>query len=136
MGPEFFEAVRRFREAPPEKAGTLVVHSNSVFKGFEDALRYCRERGITPEILRNASQAELFDALARAERLVFLPRWTEPASRLAVEARFLGCEVVSNERLGVGGEPWWNEPEAVGLEVVRSAPERFWALVERFRAAR
>jgi hypothetical protein len=53
-----------------------------------------------------------------------------------VEARFLGCEVVSNERLGVAGEPWWNEPDEVGLEVLRSAAERFWAMVERFRSAR
>ena len=132
MGPEFFGAVREFRENPPQKSGTLVVYSKSVFKGFDEALRYCRERGIEPTVLRNASQSELLSALAHAERLVFLPTWHEPASRLAVEARFLGCEVVSNDRLGVAGEPWWNEPDEVGLEVLRSAPERFWATVERF----
>jgi hypothetical protein len=136
MGPEFFEAVRAFQANPPRKSGTVVVHSGSSLKGFPAALAYCKKLGIEPTVLKNASHPELLAALARAERLVFLPSWYEPASRLAVEARFLGCEVVSNERLGVGGEPWWTEPDHVGLEVLRTAAERFWATVERFRSAR
>jgi hypothetical protein len=133
MGDEFWEAVRRFQERPPQKAGTLVVHSSSSLKGFPAALARCKELGVEPTIVKNATHGELLEALARAERLVLMPEWYEPASRLAVEARFLGCEVVTNERLGVAGEPWWSEPDEVGLEVVRSAAERFWLIVNRFR---
>jgi hypothetical protein len=78
----------------------------------------------------------MLEALSRAERLVFMPEWYEPASRLAVEAKFLGCEVVSNERLGVAGESWWAQPEAVGLAVLTGAARRFWEIVERFAGAR
>jgi hypothetical protein len=132
MGSTFFEAVRRQRERPVEKHGTVVVHSDRIFKGFEQSLAYCRRHGIEPTIVRDAAPESLLEVLASSERLVFLPRWYEPASRLAVEARFLGCEVVSNKRLGVAGEPWWALPDAVGLEVIESAPRRFWKIVEGF----
>ena len=136
MGAAFFEAVKRHRERPLEKHGTVVVHSARRFKGFARSLEYCKTRGIEPLVVEDASPAELLDVFARSERLVFLPEWYEPASRLAVEARFLGCEIVSNERLGVAGEPWWNQPDAVGLAVLSSAAERFWEIVARFAAPR
>ena len=136
MGPAFFEKVRIQRERPVEKRGTVVVHSARGFKGFNQSLDYCKRHGIEPTVVRDAAPAELLEVLARSERLVFMPEWYEPASRLAVEARFLGCEVVSNHRLGVGGEAWWNEPDAVGLEVLGSAARRFWEIVDRFAHAR
>jgi hypothetical protein len=132
MGGAFFDAVERYRNHPPEKYGTVVVHSARAFKGFSQSLDYCRRHGIEPTIVRDAAPAELLEVLMRSERLVFMPEWHEPASRLAVEARFLGCEVVSNERLGVGGEAWWTEPDSVGLEVLTSAADRFWEIVRRF----
>ena len=132
MGDAFFAAVKEQRERPVEKHGTVVVHSSHAFKGFQQSLEYCRRHGIEPTVVRDAAPAELLAVLARSERLVFLPEWYEPASRLAVEARFLGCEVVSNERLGVGGEAWWTEPDAVGLAVLASAATRFWEMVDAF----
>lgn len=136
MGPSFFEAVRKYRERPIEKRGTVVVHSPRPFKGFAQSLEYCKRHGIEPTIVHDVSPPEMLDALSRAERLVFIPEWYEPASRLAVEAKFLGCEVVSNERLGVAGEPWWSEPDAVGLAVLEGAAQRFWEIAERFAQAR
>ena len=132
------EAVDRV-EIRPQVTGVLTaVHFKDgalVKKG--DILFTIDQRQYAAEVFGAEARADYTASeLARAERLVFMPEWYEPASRLALEARFLGCEVVSNERLGVGGEPWWTEPDEIGLEVVRTAPERFWTIVERFRAAR
>jgi hypothetical protein len=136
MGSEFFETLQKYREHPVKKSGTVVVHSPRPFKGFAQSLEYCARHGIEPTVVRDASPSEVLDALSRAERLVFMPQWYEPASRLAVEAKFLGCEVVSNERLGVAGEPWWAEPNAVGFAVIEGAARRFWEIVERFAGRR
>jgi hypothetical protein len=132
MGDAFFENVRSLRARQVPKQGTLVVHSKAAIKGYQAALAYCKAHGIEPDIVENASPREMLERLARAEQLVFLPAWYEPASRLAVEARFLGCRVVSNHRLGVAGEPWWDQPDEVGLELLRTVPQRFWETVERF----
>lgn len=137
MGEPFFEAVRRYQEAgAPPGRGTCVIYSGHPIKGFREALRYCHKRGIEPRIIRDASPAEVLSELAAAERLVFLPRWAEPASRLAIEARFLGCEIISNEALGVAGESWWHAPDEVAFPIVRDAPARFWRAVDGFFTSR
>lgn len=51
-------------------------------------------------------------------------------SATLLEARFLGCEVISNDNAGVCGEPWWRLPHDLALEVARDAPARFWRIVE------
>ncbi|HMJ12004.1 MAG TPA: hypothetical protein VK524_11355 [Polyangiaceae bacterium] len=136
MGSEFFATVKRFREAgSPRGRGTCVIHSNNPTKGYAQALAYCKERGIEPRLVRDATPKQVLDELAAAERLVFLPQWPEPASRIALEARFLGCEVVSSEALGVAGESWWNAPDNLAFEFVQSAADRFWGLVDSISEA-
>jgi hypothetical protein len=134
MGESFFARVERHAKERPEKKGTVVVHSEDPIKGFRDSVAWCRARGIEPEVLRGLGPDALLDALSRAERLVFLPRWVEPASRLVVEARLLGCEVVGNERVGVMGEPFWGGSDAAAVEHLRDASARFWRLVAGFRS--
>jgi glycosyltransferase involved in cell wall biosynthesis len=132
MNPEFFEMVARQRRRSEARSGTCVVYSGHATKGYKQALAYCKEHGINPQIIRDATPAEVLQTFASAERLVFLPQWPEPASRVAVEARFLGCQIVSNDALGVAGESWWHAPDDLALEFVQEAPRRFWALVESF----
>jgi hypothetical protein len=75
------------------------------------------------------SPAQVLDVLARVRTFVYLPRGLEPAGRMPVEARLLGCEVVVNEHVGVCGESWWTGDEQHAFDFVRGAPRRFWELV-------
>jgi hypothetical protein len=130
MGSDFFAAVERYRAAgSPKGHGTCVLYSNHPTKGYEQALAYCRQHGIEPRVLRDLTPKQVLEEFIAAERLVFLPQWPEPASRVALEARFLGCEVVSSDALGVAGESWWNAQDDLALKFVRQAPDRFWELV-------
>jgi hypothetical protein len=137
MGSPFFEAVQKFRQAgSPRGTGTVVIYSGHATKGYQQALDFCHAQGIEPRVVRDASPAQLLAELARAEQLVFLPQWPEPASRLAIEARFLGCNLISNDVLGVAGEAWWHMPDDAAFEVVRDAPARFWRAVEALRSSK
>jgi hypothetical protein len=135
MGDGFFATVERYRKNPPRKHGTAVVFSHEPHKGFHEAVARCRTLGVEPIILKDPDQSKLLEAIARVERLVFTPVWFEPASRLVVEARYLGCSVVTNDRVGVTGEAWWSQPDEVGFEVLRSAAGRFWEIVARLMQA-
>lgn len=133
MGSEFLAAVARFRSAgSPQGRGTYVLYSGHATKGYKQALAYCKKQGIEPVVVRDATPKEVLASLAGAARVVFLPQWPEPASRVALEARFLGCELVSNDALGVAGESWWHSPDELAFEFVREAPRRFWTLVSSF----
>ncbi|MCU0563260.1 MAG: hypothetical protein MUE48_04845 [Desulfobacterales bacterium] len=132
FGQDFFDRVRR---APRVRAreGSCMLQSPQRIKGTRAALRYCRRRGMTPHGIRNLAYDEVLDLLERSRLFVFLPTHLEPAGRMPVEARFLGCEIVANRNVGVTGEPWWHLPDAEALEVLRDAGPRFWRLVEELR---
>ncbi len=131
FGQEFFERVARSRSAPDgyKRRGLCIAYSAHRIKGYAAALAYCRRRGIEPRVIRNFSPAEVLDTLQDCRGFVFLPTQMEPAGRLPVEARFLGCQVVTNRHVGVAAESWWHLPDDQALEVVRDAGPRFWRMV-------
>jgi hypothetical protein len=113
------------------------VFSPNRIKGYAPSLRWADERGHLVRVLKNLRPNELLDALEASERLVYLPIGLEPAGRLPVEARLLGCEVVVNAHVGVAGEAWWQtDDRARALEFLGDAPRRFWRLVEDLSNAR
>jgi glycosyltransferase involved in cell wall biosynthesis len=72
-----------------------------------------------------------YDALPeimnRARIFAHLPAWHEPMGRAVVEAALCGCEVVTNERVGVTSYPLsvWTDRSAV-----RGNADRFWQDLE------
>jgi len=47
--------------------------------------------------------------------LIFFPQWLESFNRLAVEAKILGCKIVTNRLLGVASERWFRETKPKDL---------------------
>jgi hypothetical protein len=131
FGQHFFDRVARVRNESTrrDRHGTCIAYSAQRIKGYSAALAFCRERGIEPQVVRNLGPMEVLDLLQRCRSFVFLPTQMEPGGRMPVEARFLGCEVVTNRHVGVAGESWWHLPDTQALEVVRDAGPRFWRLV-------
>ncbi|HEY6560056.1 MAG TPA: hypothetical protein VI072_22380 [Polyangiaceae bacterium] len=133
MGPDFFDRVARFKSVGSRPGqGTCVLHSDRATADHEQAVAYCKGNGIEATVVRDQGRDEVAAAFEAAARVVLLPQWPEPSSRVALEARFLGCELVSNEALGVTGESWWHMPDDLAFEFVREAPRRFWTLVSSF----
>lgn len=136
MNEDFFERADAHLKTPtPKDIEVAIVYSQNKIKGFEQARQYCEDAGIEPYIIKALPPTGVLDILARSKQFVFLPQGPEPAGRLPLEARFLGCEVITNNLTGVCGESWWNLPDAMALEVVRDAPHRFWRIVDHLRTA-
>jgi hypothetical protein len=131
----FFERIARLKRGG-ERRDTCIAWSAQRIKGFRAAREWCRRRGIEPQVIRRLNPPAVLDLMQRCHRFVFLPTQMEPAGRMPVEARFLGCEVVVNRHVGVTGEPWWRLPDAQALEVLKDAGPRFWRLVCRFQQTR
>jgi hypothetical protein len=133
MSRAFFERVaRQGDDRPARTIDTAIVSSIQRIKGEEGARQYCQKEGIEPFVIENMTPEQVLETLAQCHTLVYLPTGLEPAGRLLVEARFLGCKVLSNPNAGVCGESWWGLPDGLALEVLRDAPDRFWRLVDRF----
>ncbi|MFW5966078.1 MAG: hypothetical protein ACOCV2_01115 [Persicimonas sp.] len=135
MNRDFFARVDRYRKDTRDDRSRFdidvaIVYSRHKIKGYDQALEYCKEEGVEPYVIRDLSPDEVLDVLERTRRFVYLPIGLEPAGRMLLEARFLGCEVVTNPNAGVSGESWWHLPDDKALEVAREAPRRFWRLVD------
>jgi hypothetical protein len=136
FGQGFFERVARIQNGSlrTERRGVCIAYSAHRIKGYRAARSCCRERGIEPQVIQNLSPQEVLDLMQRCSKFVFLPTRLEPAGRMPVEARFLGCEVETNRHVGVTGEPWWHLPDSQALDVVRDAGPRFWKIVQQLWA--
>lgn len=133
MDRDFFDRVAHFKSTgSPRGAGALLLHSDDATTGYEQAIAYCRSSRIEPMVVPDTTRDEVLATFEAAARVVFLPQWPEPSGHIALEARFLGCELVSNEALGVAGESWWHLRDDLAFEFVREAPRRFWTLVSSF----
>jgi hypothetical protein len=131
FGTEFFERVAK-QGAKAKSGQTVVFNSRQRIKGAREAMRYCAKNAIEPLSIRDLTPNALLDVLERSARFVYLPIALEPAGRMPVEARLLGCEVVVNENVGVAGEDWWFGARETALDFLRDGPSRFWRLVESF----
>jgi glycosyltransferase involved in cell wall biosynthesis len=73
-----------------------------------------------------------YDALPalynRARTFAHLPQWYEPMARTVIEASLCGCEVVTNERVGVTSFP---TPEWTDPALISRSGERFWVEFEQ-----
>ena len=127
MNRAFLKRVERLAtRSDIRKQGTCVAFSRGPSKGFEQAMKYCRNQGVTPRIIKDMRPEQVLDVFEQSQRFIFLPLSLEAAGRMPVEARLLGCEVVANQHVGVAGESWWNEDDRQALEFVKETPRRFW----------
>lgn len=110
-----------------------ILDSSSDIKGTESARSFCHEHGVEPVEISGMTPNEVLDTLEKTKTFVYLPEALEPAGRMLLEARFLGCNIVANEHTGVVGESWWGLDDDLAYDVLEDAPSRFWRIVQRFR---
>jgi len=131
VGSSLFEEA--FFDRPPKastRSGTVYFESRAKIKGGAAARRFAEENGWSPSPIKDLTPPEVLDLFERSERFVYLPLGLEPAGRMVVEARFLGCQVIANDHVGVCGESWWHLEDEQAIQVLKDAPKRFWRLVD------
>lgn len=118
----------------------LYVGTISAAKGYYELLEHFGAERLTfagPDHLGHAIEGrylgpvphnELPALYSRARTFAHLPRWYEPAGRTVVEAALCGCDVVTNERVGVTYYPReaWTD-----ADTVRTHPALFWQQLEQ-----
>ncbi len=115
-----------------DKKDTLIPGTSTKIKGAKQAESRCKEKGWKFTKVKNFTPKEVWEAMHKAERFVYLPIGLEPAGRMPVEARLLGCEVIVNENVGVAEDPIWKLDDTEFERVLRKQPDYFWTLVGGF----
>ena len=87
----------------------VIVQSENPIKNTDGAMKYCSEKEISYSLIGSVHYDEFLDQLARGYQFVFFPRVLESFNRVLLEARMLGCKIVTNNLNGCTSEEWFKE---------------------------
>lgn len=87
-----------------------IYKSINGIKNTHGAVKYCEEKKLPYELIGNKNtRREFLECLSRNHALVFLPTpHNETFSRLVVEARCMGIEVITTKTYGAVLEDWYD----------------------------
>lgn len=128
---KFFSQIDELKNESKKRAGWVVLGSSSWIKGFEDAETWCKENGKEYSIVWNLPYEKILKKLSESEGFAYLPRGGDTCPRMVIEAKLLGCEVVTNDNVQHASEEWYlAAPDAV-CDYLRQRPEVFWGEVSK-----
>jgi hypothetical protein len=93
---------------PEKKIKYGIFGTQNSNKGMTDAIDYCNANSLKYTVIPSCPYPEFVERLSLIETLVFFPTWIESFSRVAVEARILGCKIITNDRLGCASDGFLN----------------------------
>jgi len=94
---------------------SLILHKNT-----GGAVQFCRLKKYPYEVIPPCEYGEFLTKLSKNKALVFFPQTPETLSRIAVEARMLGCQVITNNLIGAASEQWFKLGGKDLIDMMRS----------------
>jgi len=91
-----------------KKPECSIMESNIDHKNTSGAVKYCILKNMEYDLIAPSDYKKFIKRLSQNESLVFFPKTPETLSRIIVEARMLGCKIITNDLIGAAGEEWFN----------------------------
>jgi len=128
---KFFDKIEAVKQNSKERSGWVVLGSQSWIKGFDDAVKWCEDNGKRFQSYWNVPYEDMLNTLGSAEGFVYLPKGGDTCPRMVIEAKLLGCQVVTNDNVQHASEKWWQgSPEDI-CDYLKGRPDMFWATINR-----
>tara|TARA_R110000824_G_scaffold190330_1_gene371829 strand:- start:1489 stop:2331 length:843 start_codon:yes stop_codon:yes gene_type:complete len=100
-----------------------VMNSPIDHKNTRDALLYCKTKNLEYDMIPPCTYEEFVTRLSRNKTFVFFPKTLETLCRVVVEARMLGCTVITNKNVSATEEDWFALKGKSLIEKVREMRE-------------
>ncbi|MEJ5349311.1 MAG: glycosyltransferase [Desulfosoma sp.] len=114
----------------PKNNKFAVLGSRSKIKGTREAIEWCQLNCVDYEVLPPKPWKHLVECLSKYKGLVFMPQVCETFNRLVVEAKSLGCRVITNESMiGAASESLW---EMSGFQLLSEIRRRVISGIDVF----
>jgi hypothetical protein len=92
-----------------------IMESTIEHKNTSGAVKYCILKEKEYDLISPSDYKKFLDKLSQNQSLVFFPKTPETLSRIIIEARMLGCKILTNDLIGAIGEEWF---ELKGKELI------------------
>jgi glycosyltransferase involved in cell wall biosynthesis len=103
----------------PKSIEYALLNSNNKNKGMPAAIDYCARKGFNYELINPQTFEPFIQNLAQVKHLVFFPQWLETYNRLSIEARILGCKLITNNLIGAASEDYFKLKGRPLLDFIR-----------------
>lgn len=91
-----------------------IMYSNNKNKGMNRSIEYCISKNINYEFIPLKKYENFIEHLSHVKNLIFFPQWLETFSRVSVEAKILGCKLITNKLIGAASEDFFhNTPKNI-----------------------
>jgi glycosyltransferase involved in cell wall biosynthesis len=111
-----------------------IVASDNPVKNQAGCENFCKAKGLKYDIVSAPTPISLARKMSEYEYLIFFPTVPESLCRVAVEAKMVGCKIITNNLLGASSEPWFSSnPEEI-INEMRRAPLKTLSVLEDFLA--
>ena len=90
-----------------KKERCSILESSLQNKGTADAIQHCEKNNIRYELISDKNYYNFLKKMAKNQKLIFLPTIPETFSRICIEARMMGCSVITNGMVGAKYEEWY-----------------------------
>ena len=105
---------------------TMILNSPNPIKNTNVCIQYCEANSIEYDLVGPLPYKDLMETMAKYETVLFLPGVLETYNKFIVEARMLGCKVITDDKNGCTSEPWF--PKLKGIELldfIRASKQSF-----------
>jgi glycosyltransferase involved in cell wall biosynthesis len=103
------------------KVAAIIASSNPI-KNQAEAEQYCKQNNIEYEVVSSPTPLGLTRILSEYEYVVLLPTVPESLCRVAVEAKMVGCKIITNNLLGAASEDWFSKSRQEIISEMKKAP--------------
>jgi len=109
----------------------VILDSDSWIKGTSDAVSYCKERNMNYVLLKNLTNEQFLEELAKSKGLVFQPKDKDVGSRITTETKLLGGNPIVNDQVLHATEAWFSRDIPEIEDYLLDGPSRFWRAIDK-----
>ena len=105
---------------------TMILNSKNSIKNTNLCIEYCEKNNIDYDLVGPLPYKELMESMAKYKSVLILPGVLETFNRFLIEARMLGCNVITDNKNGCTSEEWFSRLKGKELlDFIRASKQSF-----------
>ncbi len=105
---EQLKVIEECRDAVKEPTHAVMDSPNPTKNTYRN-INFCESKKLPYTKIGPTEYSDFISQLSKCEKLVFFPAVLETFNRVLVEAKMLGCKIITNHLNGCISEPWFKE---------------------------
>ena len=97
------------------------------WKGEDNARAWASAANIPLTVMQRETHETVLETMSRARYFVHLPKILDAEPSAVIEAVLSGCEIISNDNVGLRSVPNWDNPDAL-RRLQETAADDFWQM--------